>query len=94
MRWQIPCNAADGFSVYPRSAADHVQIVFVSEVEEENIVGLPVDGFLNSIGLIGDECGEYAKMAHSSDDVIPVCFSQVEMSFFGEEKNCLEFPSL
>jgi hypothetical protein len=66
--------------------------VFVCEVEEEDVICLPVNRFLNRIGLVGDEGGEYAEVAHASHDVIPIGFPQVKMSFLSEEKHSFELP--
>ncbi len=51
--------------------------MFVGEVEEEYVVGLPVDGFLDGVGLVGDESGEDTIVAHTCDDVVPVGFPKV-----------------
>ena len=66
--------------------------MFVGEVEEEDVVGLAVDGFLDSVRLVGDEGSEDAVVAHSGYDVIPVGFAQVQVGFFGEEEDGFEFP--
>jgi len=60
--------------------------VFVCEVEDEDVVGLSVDGFLDCVGLVGDEGSEQADMTHPRDNVVPVRVSQVEVGLFGEEK--------
>ena len=60
--------------------------MFVGEVEDEHIVGLSVDRFLNGVGLVGDEGSEEADMSHPGYDVVPVCVSQVEVGFFCEEE--------
>ena len=69
------CDAADGFCVDAGGSADDVEVVFVGEVEEEYVVGLAIDGFLDSVWLVCDECGEDAVVAHSGHDVIPVGFA-------------------
>ena len=66
--------------------------MFVGEVEEEDVVSLAVDGFLDGVGLVSDEGGEYAEVAHASYDVVPVGFAQVQVGFFGEEEDGFEFP--
>ena len=68
--------------------------MFVGEVEEEDIVGLTINGFLYGVRLVGDKSGKYAKMPHSSDNIIPVSFFQIKMGFFGKQKNCFELPVL
>ena len=60
--------------------------MLVSEVEDEHVVGLSVDGFLNCVGLVGDEGREETDVSHSGYDVVPVCVSQIEVGFFGEEE--------
>ena len=65
--------------------------MFVGEVEEEDVVGLAVNGFLNGVGLVCDEGGEYAEVAHAGDDVIPVRFPQIEVCFFSERNTALSF---
>ena len=60
--------------------------MFVGEVKDEYVVGLPVDRLLDSIGLVGDEGSEQADMTHPCDNVVPVRVSQVEVGFFGEEE--------
>src|SRR2546425_3998734 len=60
--------------------------MFVGEVEDEDVVGLSVDRLLDSVGLVGDEGREQADMTHPRDNVVPVCVSQVEVGFFGEEE--------
>jgi len=49
--------------------------MFVSEVEEEYVVGLAVNGFLDRIRLVCDKGREYAVVAHTGDDVVPIGFS-------------------
>ena len=66
--------------------------MFVGEVEEEDVVGLAVDGFLDGVRLVSYECGEYAVVAHAGYDVVPVGFAQVQVGFFSEEENGFEFP--
>ena len=51
--------------------------MFIGEVEEEDVVGLAVDGFLDGVRLVGDEGGEYAVVAHAGYDVVPVGFAKV-----------------
>ena len=58
--------------------------MFVGEVEEEDVVGLAVDGFLDGVWLVGYEGSEYAVVAHAGYDVVPVGFAQVQVGFFGE----------
>ena len=60
--------------------------MLVCEVEDEYVVGLSVDGFLDCVGLVGDEGREEAYVAHPRDDVVPVCVFEVEVGFFGEEE--------
>src|SRR6267143_1696652 len=66
--------------------ADCFDVVLVGEVEDEHVVGLPVDGLLNSVRLVGDESSEVTNVAHPRDDVVPVCVFEVEVGFFGEEE--------
>ena len=94
VRRQISCYAADSFGVHACGAADHVEVVFVGEVEQEDVVRLPVDRVLDRVGLVRDERGEYAKVPHASHDVVPVCFAQVQVGFLGEKENRLQFPVL
>src|SRR5439155_27389033 len=60
--------------------------MFVGEVEDEYVVGLPVDRLLDGVGLVGDEGREEADMTHPRDNVVPVSVSQVEVGLFGEEE--------
>ena len=60
--------------------------MLVGEVEDEHVVGLSVDGFLDCVGLVCDEGREEADMAHPRDNVVPVCVPEVEVGFFGEEE--------
>src|SRR5437660_12854036 len=60
--------------------------MFVGEVKDEYVVGLPVDRLLDSVGLVSDEGSEQADMTHPRDNVVPVRISQVEVGFFSEEK--------
>src|SRR5712692_8465888 len=60
--------------------------MLVGEVEDEHVVGLSVDGFLDGVGLVGDEGREETDVPHSGYDVVPVCVSEVEVSFLGEEE--------
>src|SRR5713101_839362 len=60
--------------------------MLIGEVEDEHIVGLSVDGFLDGVGLVGDEGREEDDMAHPRDNVVPVCVPEVEVGFFGEEE--------
>lgn len=66
--------------------------MFVGEVEEEDVVGLAVDGFLDGVRLVYDEGGEDAVVAHAGDDVVPVGFAKVQVGFFGKEEDGFEFP--
>src|SRR2546425_10064751 len=43
---------------------DSLYIVFVFEVEDEHVVCLPVDRFLNGVGLVGNEIGKQSNMLH------------------------------
>ena len=61
--------------------------MFVGEVEEEDVVGLAVDGILYGVRLVSYERGEYALVAHAGDDVVPVGFSEVQVGFFSEEED-------
>jgi hypothetical protein len=58
--------------------------VLVGEVEDEYVVRLSIDGFLDRVGLVSDEGREESDMAHPGDDVVPVCVFEVEVGFFGE----------
>ena len=49
--------------------------MFVGEVEDEHVVGLSVDGFLDCVGLVCDEGREKPDMTHPRDNVVPVCVS-------------------
>ena len=60
--------------------------MFVCEVEDEHVVGLSVDGFLDGVGLVSDEGREESDVPHSGYDVVPVCVFEVEVCFFGEEE--------
>ena len=66
--------------------------MFVGEVEEKDVVGLAVNGFLNSVRLVCDEGGEYAIVAHPRNDVVPIGFTQIEVGFFSEQEHSLELP--
>ena len=85
-------DAADGFRVYPSGSAYDVEVVFIGEIEEENVVCLAVYSFLDGIGLIGDEGCKYAEVAHAGHDVIPVSFTKVQMRFLCEEEDCSKLP--
>src|SRR5690242_10436071 len=61
-------------------------IVLVGEVEDEDVVGLSVDGLLDCVGLVGYEGREETDVAHPGYDVVPVCVLEVEVGFFGEEE--------
>ena len=60
--------------------------MFVCEVEYEDVVGLSIDRLLYSVRLVRDERCEEADVAHSSDDVVPVSLSKIEVSFLGEKE--------
>ena len=75
MRWQVSCYRTHCFGVNACGFAYDVQVMLICEVEEENVVGLSVDGVLNCVGLVRDECCEDAKVPHASDDVVPICFA-------------------
>jgi len=92
--WEIASNGSDGFGVYPGSAAYHVQIVFICEIKEENVVCLAVDAFSYGVRLVCYERGEYAEVAHACDYVIPVCFAEVKVRFFSEQEGSSYLPSL
>src|SRR5467141_3840867 len=66
--------------------ADCFDVVLVREVEDEHVVGLPVDSFLDCVGLVSDEGREEAYVAHPRDDVVPVRVFEVEVGLFGEEE--------
>lgn len=87
MMWrEIPCNGPNGFGVYAGGPGHDIQVVFVSEVEEENVVRLAVDAFAYGIWLVGYESGEYAEVAHARDYVVPVGFAEVKMCLFSEQE--------
>ena len=94
MRRQIPRYGFYCFRVHSCSAAYHFQVVLVREVEEEDVVRLAVDPVFYGVGLVGDEGGEDAEVAHSRDNVVPVGFAEVEVGFFGEEENRFQLPVL
>ena len=60
--------------------------MLVGEVEDEHVVGLTIDSFLDRVGLVGDEGSEESDVAHPGNNVVPVCVSQVEVGFFGKEE--------
>jgi len=68
--------------------------VFICKIEKEYVVSLAIDCFLDSVWLVCYESSEYAVVAHAGYYVVPIGFAQVEVSFFSEKENSLEFPVL
>ena len=66
--------------------------MFISEVEEEYVVCLAINGFLDGVWLICNKRCEYAVVAHTGYNVVPIGFSQIQVGFFSEEKDSFEFP--
>ena len=66
--------------------------MFVGEVEEENVVSLAVNGFLDRVRLVCDKRCEDAEVAHAGYDVVPIGFTQIKVCFFREEKDSFEPP--
>jgi len=66
--------------------ADCFDVVLVGEVEDEHVVGLPVEWSLNSVRLVSDESSEETNVAHPRDDVVPVCVFEVEVGSSAKRK--------
>jgi len=68
--------------------------MFICKVEEENVVCLAIDALSDGVGLVGYESGEYAKVPHSRDNVVPVGLAEVEVCFFGKQEGGAQLPTL
>src|SRR5436853_6877308 len=64
--------------------------MFVCEVEDEHVVRLPVDRFLDSVGLVCDQRGEQSNVPHPRNNIIPVSITQIQVRFLCKEKSSLE----
>src|SRR3990172_3618635 len=94
MRGQVSGYGFYCFRVDSCGSAYNFEVVFVGEVEEEDVVCLAVDALFHGVWLVCDEGGEYAEVAHAGDDVIPVSLAEVEVCFFGEEEDGFQLPVL
>ena len=90
MRRKVSHDHTDGVCINLSYLRNNFQVMFVAEVEEENIVRLTVDAGLDSIGLIGYESGVKPEVPHTGDNVVPVRLPQVEVSLFREEEKRTE----
>jgi len=77
MGWKVAGNGFYRFRINSCSPADDFQVVFVREIEEEDVVRLPIDTVFYGVWLICNECCEYPKMSHACDYVIPISFAKV-----------------
>ena len=69
---------------------DSLYVVFVCEVEDEHVVCLPVDRFLNGVRLVRDESGKQSNMPHPCNNIIPLGIAQIQVRFLCKEKSSLE----
>src|SRR2546425_3858985 len=103
-QWQVLDNIAEqqaasgGYSSYEvayrvavrfRYLTNGLDIVLVCEVEDEHVVGLPIDRLLNGVRLVRDERGEQSDMPHPCNNIVPVRVPQVKVGFLREEKRRL-----
>ncbi len=94
MGGQVPRDGFHGLCVHPCGAAYDFEVVLVREVEEKDIVCLAIDAIFDGVRLVGDERREDTEVPHAGNDVVPVGFAQVEVSFFREKERSAEFPVL
>src|SRR5205823_11574240 len=69
---------------------DSLYVVFVCEVEDEHVVRLSIDRFLNSVRLVRDERSKQSNMPHPCNNIIPVSIPQIQVCFFSKQKSSFE----